>query len=107
MSDDTSNAALHASLHEETGGLAGQGGPQPTSPTETEPQQSVGSVMREKMAAYKGSVWGYMCWGGVIGAAAGWLIGLAAGIYWLGGLIVGAICGGAIGLYVVETKRFR
>lgn len=56
--------------------------------------------------AYKGSAGAYLCIGGLIGAFVGWLIALAAAECWLGGVVAGAIGGAAIGLYVVETRRF-
>lgn len=60
----------------------------------------------EVESPYQGKLIPYICVGGAIGLAVGWLIAVAAGINPWGGVIAGAIAGGAIGLYVVETKRF-
>lgn len=97
---DQNNEDLHASLARETGGVAG------ANTGASGESQSDQYDNPEPKSPYKGSVGSYLWWGAAIGAAGGWLIGLAAGVWWLGGLICGAIIGAAIGLYVVETKRF-
>lgn len=94
MADETTQASdndVQTQLHEQTGGMAGQGG----------------KVQSEdKRRPYEGNTLYYLCWGGFIGLIVGWLIGLGAGMNWYGGAICGIVLGAAIGLYVVETKRF-
>lgn len=93
-----------AKLHEQTGGMAGPA-PSAGNAQATDDASGVGG-MQNILSPYKGNVLAYICAGGAIGLCVGWLIALASDINGWGGVIAGAIAGAAIGLYVVETRRF-